>query len=185
MNQHWIGNWLGAHADMEVIINQIFFKLAAVPISMLGLFVVYWLLPNRKIKPLRVVPVAILVGLALESLKYISLLVWPLFNKLQREYGCFRNSVTILLWSFVAAMIVLAGAEWSVRREGRIRRCILNADEKLERDRLRQTLPIPVADLERIAPTLDALEEIFRPLARSLPAEIEPAVIFRPLEDAE
>ena len=35
---------------------------------------------------------------------------------LSREYGMFHNSVTILLWSFVAAMVILAGAEWADRR---------------------------------------------------------------------
>jgi uncharacterized BrkB/YihY/UPF0761 family membrane protein len=60
---------------------------------------------------------AILVGLVLEGLKYVNLLVWPaLRTKLQREYGVFHNSVTILLWSFLAALVVLAGAEWTARR---------------------------------------------------------------------
>ena len=36
--------------------------------------------------------------------------------KISAEYGVFQHSATILLWSFVAAMIVLAGAEWSARR---------------------------------------------------------------------
>ena len=61
---------------------------------------------------------SILVGLALELLKYVNLLTWPLVKtKLQREYGPFYISVTIILWSFVAAMLILAGAEWSARRK--------------------------------------------------------------------
>ena len=61
---------------------------------------------------------AILVGLALELLKYINLLTWPFLKaKLQKEYGPFYISVTIILWSFVSAMIVLAGADWSARRK--------------------------------------------------------------------
>jgi membrane protein/epoxyqueuosine reductase len=92
------------------------FKLAAVPISMFSLFLVYWLLPNRKIDPRRVAPVAILIGLALEALKYVNLFVAPfLYRKLQREYSIFRHSAIILLTSFCAAMIVLAGARWSAR----------------------------------------------------------------------
>ena len=88
--------------------------------SILALFLVYWLLPNRKVEPVRVAPVAILVGLILEALKYINLLLFPLLrDKLQREYGVFRNSVTILLWSFVASLVVLAGAEWSARAGGK------------------------------------------------------------------
>ena len=76
----------------------------------------YWMLPNLKIAPARMIPVAVLVGLALELLKYINLLTWPLLKvKLQREYGPFYISVTIILWSFLSAMVVLAGAEWSAR----------------------------------------------------------------------
>jgi YihY family inner membrane protein len=117
MNQTWVARWNGAHTHPASWINLLLFKLAAVPISTLALFFIYWLLPNRKIQPLQVVPVAILVGLVLEALKYITLLVWPLLSeKLLREYGVFHNSVTILLWSFLSAMIVLAGAEWSARR---------------------------------------------------------------------
>jgi membrane protein/epoxyqueuosine reductase len=37
--------------------------------------------------------------------------------KLEHEYYSFRHSVAILLWSFVAAMVVLAGAEWTARQQ--------------------------------------------------------------------
>jgi membrane protein/epoxyqueuosine reductase len=36
--------------------------------------------------------------------------------KISAEYGVFQHSATIVLWSFMASMIVLAGAEWSARR---------------------------------------------------------------------
>jgi hypothetical protein len=39
-------------------------------------------------------------------------------------------------------------------------------------------LAIPDAALERVAQTLDALEADFRPLARTLQPEIEPATVF-------
>jgi hypothetical protein len=46
-------------------------------------------------------------------------------------------------------------------------------------------LGIPDAALEPIAQTLDALEDAFRPLARALPPEIEPALEFHAdVEDA-
>ena len=93
-----------------------FFKTAAVPMSILMLFLIYWLLPNAKISPRFVLPPAIFVGLALELLKYINLLTWPLWRrKLHAEYGPFYYSVTIVLWSFLAAMIILAGAEWAAQ----------------------------------------------------------------------
>ena len=58
------------------------------------------------------------MGVALELLKYVNLLVWPyLQQKLEKEYSVFQHSVTILLWSFVVAMIVLAGAHWTARQD--------------------------------------------------------------------
>jgi hypothetical protein len=35
--------------------------------------------------------------------------------RIQREYGVFRYSATILFLSFFATMLVLAGAEWAAR----------------------------------------------------------------------
>ena len=45
-------------------------------------------------------------------------LVWPfLQKKLDHEYSVFQHSVTILLWAFAVAMIVLAGAHWTARQD--------------------------------------------------------------------
>jgi membrane protein len=118
LNDPWLSSWLGEHGEAQSFVRLLVFKLAALPLSILALFLVYWLLPNRKVDPARVVPVAIAVGLILEVLKYLNLLVWPFFsNKLKNEYNIFQHSVTILLWSFVAALVVLAGAEWTARRD--------------------------------------------------------------------
>ena len=84
---------------------------------MLLLFLIYWLLPNCKISPARIIPAAIGVGLLLELLKYVNLLTWPyLRQKLVMEYGPFVYTVTIILWGFVASMVILAGAEFAARR---------------------------------------------------------------------
>jgi uncharacterized BrkB/YihY/UPF0761 family membrane protein len=98
-------------------VNLAFFKFAAIPVSILALFLVYWLLPNRRVPPLRVAPMAILVGLGIELLKYVNLITWPLLKeRLQQEYGPFYISVTIVLFSFLGSMLVLAGAEWAARK---------------------------------------------------------------------
>ena len=111
---------LGTDSLVSRIPEVVLFKMAALPLSILMLFLIYWLLPNARVGWRLVLPPAILVGLALEALKYISLLIWPLFGgKLQREYGPFYYSVTIILWSFLGAMLVLAGAEWAARRARR------------------------------------------------------------------
>ncbi|MCX6604944.1 MAG: YihY/virulence factor BrkB family protein [Acidobacteria bacterium] len=91
-------------------------KFLSITLTMASLFVIYWVLPNRKIPVARVVPTAITVGLALEALKYILHLIWPWFlRKLQVEYGPFYWAVIIVFVSFLASMIILAGAEWSGR----------------------------------------------------------------------
>src|SRR6516162_4785394 len=69
LNQGWTTDWLGSHSAVLTWVNLLIFKLAALPLSILSLFLVYWLLPNRKIHPIDVAPVAILVGLALEAMK--------------------------------------------------------------------------------------------------------------------
>ena len=95
----------------------ILFKVAALPMTVFALFAVYWALPNRRVPALPLIPVSVYVGLALELLKYLFLLLGPvLVAKLEHEYGPFHNSVAILLLSFLSAMVVLAGAEWSARR---------------------------------------------------------------------
>jgi len=107
-----LAQWSGGAA-----LTAILFKTAAIPITMLMLFLIYWLLPNRRLPWRSLVPVSIFVGLALEGLKYLTLLTWPFLRaRLEHEYGPFINSVTIVLWSFLASMVVLAGAEWSARR---------------------------------------------------------------------
>lgn len=93
------------------------YKIAAIPSSMLLLFLIYWLLPNCKVAPARIVLPSIVVGLLLEVLKYVNLVTWPYLRaKLALEYGPFVYSITVVLWSFLAALVVLAGADWSARR---------------------------------------------------------------------
>jgi len=115
-NREWLAQWAGK-GQMAAWLTVLLFKIAAVPISILMLFLIYWLLPNRKIDPRQVAPAAIWVGMALELLKYLNILIRPLLvDKLDREYHMFQYSVTILLGSFVASLVVLAGAEFAARR---------------------------------------------------------------------
>jgi membrane protein len=113
MNRRIVSNWFHVPTFMGLLL----FKISAVPISILALGFMYWLLPNRKITVSSIAPVAVLVGLALEALKYVNLLTWPFLKmKLQKEYGPFYISVSIIVWSFFAALVILAGAEWSARK---------------------------------------------------------------------
>jgi uncharacterized BrkB/YihY/UPF0761 family membrane protein len=110
--------WIGTVGWFRAFLARLFFKLAAVPISILALFLVYWLLPNRKVEPQRVVRVAIAVGLILEGCKYVNMIAagW-LEDKFKADYGVFEHSVTILVLSALASLIVLAGAHWTASHE--------------------------------------------------------------------
>ena len=118
VNSDWVASLSGGRADVLQWLKVLVFKVAAVPLLIFALFLTYWLLPNQRIDPRRVAPSAIVVGLALEAIKYLNLLLWPLFkNKLEHEYNIFKYSVTIILWSFVGSMVVLAGAHWTASAE--------------------------------------------------------------------
>jgi membrane protein len=116
VNLEFIKTLTWASDSVSAALSSFFLKLAALPISMFILFLIYWLLPNCKIEKKRVVPIAIMVGFVLEVFKYIIVLLWPVLKaKLDKEYGPFVYSVSIILWSFLGSMLVLAGAEWSAR----------------------------------------------------------------------
>lgn len=117
MNQHFAANELGL-AAVPGWLSVVSFKVAAIPVTILGLFLTYWILPNRRVPAWRVLRVATGVGVALEGLKYAFLFAWPWLNqKLDNEYGPFKFSASLIILSMLTALLVLAGAEWSARSE--------------------------------------------------------------------
>jgi YihY family inner membrane protein len=93
------------------------FKAAAIPVTIMALFLTYWILPNRRVPVRRILPVAVMVGLALEVLKYAFLRAWPWLSvKFRNEYSPFQHSVSIIVLSMVTSLLILAGAEWSARK---------------------------------------------------------------------
>lgn len=90
-------------------------KLIETPFLFVIFLLVYWALPNGEVPLNRALPTAAVVAVLIElgQLAYSS--VWPWLD-LRAEYGPFFISVTLLLWGFLAAMIVLAGAEVCARR---------------------------------------------------------------------
>ena len=129
LNTQWLGE---ASANWPVtagVLGLFLFKIAAIPLSMFLLFLIYWLLPNCKVKPSEILPAAVVVGMLLEVLKYINLMTWPYLRiKLAAEYGPFVYTVTIILWGFLASMVILGGAEWAARR-ATIRRAALDVGD--------------------------------------------------------
>lgn len=80
----------------------------------LVLFLVYWALPNGPVEGKRAFTTAILVAVLIEVGQVLYAWIWPWLD-LRGEYGPFFISVTLMLWGFLAAMVVLAGAEGCAR----------------------------------------------------------------------
>jgi len=98
-------------------LSVVVFKAAAIPVTIMALFLTYWILPNRRVPVRRILPVAVMVGLALEVLKYAFLRAWPwLSHKFENEYYPFQQSVSSIVLSMVTSLLILAGAEWSARK---------------------------------------------------------------------
>lgn len=79
------------------------------------LFLVYWLLPNGRVPFRRTLATAFVVAVLIEGVQSAYAWVWPWLG-LRAEYGPFFISVTLMLWGFLTAMVVLAGAEACARR---------------------------------------------------------------------
>ena len=90
-------------------------RIAAVSSGILMFFLIYWVLPNRKIPALAVLPTAIVVGLAWEAAKYLYIRALPMLD-FQAIYGPFYISVGLMMWAFLSGLLLLAGAHFSATR---------------------------------------------------------------------
>jgi len=99
-NREWVASLAGKGA-LASWLTLLLFKLAAVPVSILMLFLIY-VAPQLQGGSRAGSASGDMVGLALELLKYLNLLIRPLLvEKLEREFHMFQYSVTLLLGSFV------------------------------------------------------------------------------------
>jgi membrane protein/epoxyqueuosine reductase len=96
-------------------ISQWLLQISAAIASVLLFFLIYWILPNRKLPIRAVLPTAIVIGLSWELAKmmYIAALPWM---DLHSVYGPFSVSVSLMLWAFVTGLLLLAGAHYSASR---------------------------------------------------------------------
>lgn len=90
-------------------------RVSAAILSIGIFFLVYWILPNRKLPVLAVLPTAIVAGLLWEAAKTVYVLVLPWMN-LDAAYGPFSVSVGLMIWAFLTGLILLAGAQFSATR---------------------------------------------------------------------
>jgi len=78
-------------------------------------FLIYWVLPNRRVRVMAVLPGAVVTGLLWEAAKQLYIVVLPWLD-LKSVYGPFSISVGLMLWAFLSGLILLAGAHFSANR---------------------------------------------------------------------
>jgi len=83
--------------------------------SILLFFLIYWVLPNRRVPARAVLPTAITIGLVWEVAKFLYILALPWLD-FQSVYGPFYVSVGLMMWAFVSGLLLLAGAHFSATR---------------------------------------------------------------------
>jgi membrane protein len=117
-SQQTILSWIFiGHTDNLAFrfISYGFLRLCAGLASILLFFLIYWILPYRKIPARAVLPTAIVIGLLwqLAKILYIRALPWLDFQSI---YGPFYISVGLMMWAFLSGLLLLAGAHFSATR---------------------------------------------------------------------
>lgn len=102
--------------------NAVYDFLARTMLGMLGavlailiFFLIYWVLPNRKIPARAVLPTAIVTGLLWQLAKLLYVAVLPRLD-FAAVYGPFYVSVGLMIWAFLSGLMLLAGAHFSATR---------------------------------------------------------------------
>lgn len=116
--QQTVTSWVFfGHTDNVVfqVVAASFEHAVGVLLSILLFFLIYWVLPNRKVPARAVMPTAIVIGLVWEVAKVLYILALPLLD-FQSVYGPFYVSVGLMMWAFISGLLLLAGAHFSATR---------------------------------------------------------------------
>ena len=108
------------HSWQSILLNVVAFCINIVLgiVLSIGLFfLIYWLLPNRKVPWRPVLRTAIVTGVIWLCSKYAFEALLP-HLALEDLYGQFYVSVGLLFWAYASGLILFAGAQFSVSRLG-------------------------------------------------------------------
>ncbi len=97
------------------LVGFVTMKVFSIAASIAIFFLVYWLLPNGKVRARSVLPAAVIMGLLSEALKYIYIFALPFLN-FGEVYGPFAISVSLMFWAFLSGMLLLTGAHLSAEK---------------------------------------------------------------------
>jgi membrane protein len=95
--------------SLRRVLSYVVMKIFGIAASVTIFFLIYWLLPNAKIKKRIVFPAALITGLLWELGKYAYIAALPHLD-FAEVYGPFNYSVTLMFWAFLSGLLLLAGA---------------------------------------------------------------------------
>ena len=102
---------LWIHAGLNFVVMKVF----ALPMTILSFWLVFWWVPNGRVPVVQVFPAAFYTGLLAEVFKLVFGWMLPLLD-FQRAYGrVFWLPVTLLVWTYAGAVLLLFGASLSAR----------------------------------------------------------------------
>jgi YihY family inner membrane protein len=111
-------------------LNGATLQVLALAVSILIFFLIYWILPNRKVPVRAVLPAAVVTGVLWEGAKVLYVLALPHLD-FQAVYGPFYVSVSLMMWAFLSGLLLLAGAHFSATRYAL---SVARQDERAGRD---------------------------------------------------
>ena len=100
-------------------LSSVFVTTFSVPAAIAVFFVIYWKLPNGKVPAAQVLPAALYTGILAELFKVVFrwILPWLSFPSV---YGELSLAVTLLVWGYCGALLLLFGASLSARGVARL-----------------------------------------------------------------
>jgi YihY family inner membrane protein len=105
------------HTDNVVygFIHHVFLQIAVAVLGVGIFFIIYWVLPHRRLPMRAVLPTAVVMGLTWDLGRLVYILVLPHLD-LHSVYGPFEVSVSLMIWAFLTGLLLLAGAQYSATR---------------------------------------------------------------------
>ncbi len=115
-SQDFVRASMGSLAEFAPVkvLSTIVLRILIFPATVSIFFLVYWALPNRRIRIRDVLPIAFFTGLLWEVSKYLFVWLAPRLG-FQDVYGPFYVTVTLVTWAYISSMILLLGANLSTR----------------------------------------------------------------------
>lgn len=111
--------WTGLLQVANAMLAWCVLRVCVVPASILGFFLIYWRLPNGPVPAMQVFPAAFYAGLLAEVFRTVFQALLPLLD-FQAVYAGFALPVTLIIWGFAGALLLLFGASLSARGVARM-----------------------------------------------------------------